>query len=144
MAVKVGVGVIIANPQGQVLLGKRCGSHAPFWSIPGGHVEEGETFEQAAIREVEEETGLIVTEPRLIGVTNNLATWLDEGVHSVSMIMVATYVRGEPQLREPEKCEQWRWCNPQRMPEPCFEACCNGIHLWLNGEFYLPSAANNA
>ncbi|MDN6109542.1 MAG: NUDIX domain-containing protein, partial [Enterobacterales bacterium] len=48
MTVKVGVGVIIANPQGQILLGKRCGSHAPFWSIPGGHLEEGETFEQAA------------------------------------------------------------------------------------------------
>lgn len=43
-----------------------------------------------------------MAEPRLIGVTNNLGTWINEGVHNVSMIMVATYMRGEPQLREPE------------------------------------------
>jgi ADP-ribose pyrophosphatase YjhB (NUDIX family) len=28
------------------------------WSLPKGHVEEGETFEAAAVREVEEETGI--------------------------------------------------------------------------------------
>ncbi|MGL4775402.1 MAG: nucleotide triphosphate diphosphatase NUDT15, partial [Aeromonas veronii] len=55
---RVGVGVILTNAQGQVLLGKRKGSHAPYWSIPGGHLELGESFESAAIREVAEETGL--------------------------------------------------------------------------------------
>lgn len=38
---RVGVGVILTNAQGQVLLGKRKGSHAPYWSIPGGHLELG-------------------------------------------------------------------------------------------------------
>ena len=51
---RVGVGVILTNAQGQVLLGKRKGSHAPYWSIPGGHLELGESFESAAIREVAE------------------------------------------------------------------------------------------
>ncbi|MCF3098376.1 NUDIX domain-containing protein, partial [Aeromonas australiensis] len=40
---RVGVGVILTNAQGQVLLGKRKGSHAPYWSIPGGHLELGES-----------------------------------------------------------------------------------------------------
>lgn len=87
MTVKVGVGVIIVNAAGQILLGKRCGSHAPYWSIPGGHVEQGETFEQTAIREVAEECGLHIDAPRFVGVTNNLRTWHDEGVHNVSVIM---------------------------------------------------------
>ncbi len=30
-----------------------------LWSLPKGHIEEGETAEQAAVREVEEETGII-------------------------------------------------------------------------------------
>ena len=43
---RVGVGVILLNPQGKILLGKRKGSHAPYWSIPGGHLEHGESFEE--------------------------------------------------------------------------------------------------
>ena len=60
MPVVMGVGVIIVNASGEVLFGQRCGSHAPYWSIPGGHMEPGEGFTEAAIREVAEETGLIV------------------------------------------------------------------------------------
>lgn len=41
MSVVVGVGVIIVNEKGEVLLGKRCGKHAPYWSIFGGHVDPG-------------------------------------------------------------------------------------------------------
>ncbi len=33
-------------------------SHGPTWTFPKGHVEEGETPEEAAIREIEEETGI--------------------------------------------------------------------------------------
>ena len=74
MNVVTGVGVIIVNPQGEILLGKRCGPHAPFWSIPGGHLEAGETFEQCAQREIAEETGLLIDPPRFVGVSNNLQT----------------------------------------------------------------------
>ena len=45
---KVGVGVIIVNDAGKILVGKRKGSFAEFYSIPGGHLEMGETFEEAA------------------------------------------------------------------------------------------------
>lgn len=39
-----------------------------YWSLPGGLVEENETIEQAAVREVQEETGLDVHLTRTIGV----------------------------------------------------------------------------
>lgn len=54
----VGIGVIIVDSTGRILVGKRKGQHAPYWSIPGGHLEPGETFEAAAIREVGEEARL--------------------------------------------------------------------------------------
>jgi ADP-ribose pyrophosphatase YjhB (NUDIX family) len=53
---------------GRLLLIKR--GHEPgkgLWSIPGGRIEPGETDEEAVIREVLEETGLVVTAGSFIG-----------------------------------------------------------------------------
>jgi 8-oxo-dGTP diphosphatase len=57
----VGVGAVVLDPGGRVLLAKRA--HEPLageWSLPGGGVELGETLEAAVAREVLEETGLAV------------------------------------------------------------------------------------
>lgn len=47
-------GGLVINEQGELLLMKRRG----FWDLPKGKVDDGETLEQAAVREVQEETGL--------------------------------------------------------------------------------------
>jgi len=140
MNVATGVGVIIVNPQGNILLGKRCGEHAPFWSIPGGHLDAGETFEQCAQREIAEETGLLIEQPSFIGVSNNLQTWRAEGKHTVSICLWVRHPGGEAERKEPEKCAEWRWCSPHALPEPHFEASRNAIQLWLSGQTYLPTA----
>ena len=62
------VGAIIFDEAGRLLLIKR--GHDPgagLWSVPGGRIEPGETDEQAVVREVAEETGLLVTCGPLIG-----------------------------------------------------------------------------
>jgi 8-oxo-dGTP diphosphatase len=50
-----------------ILLVKQSYGHQ-FWSLPGGVMEEGESIDQAAIREVKEETGLNIRLEKLIGV----------------------------------------------------------------------------
>ena len=56
------VKVLVKNESGQILLLRRSerDSHAGYWETPGGGVEQGETLEEAALREVEEEAGLNV------------------------------------------------------------------------------------
>jgi mutator protein MutT len=69
-------GIIIRNSR--ILLEKRKNDPGRGkWSIPGGIVELGESPEQAVIREVREETGLVVDAPELIDVVSTVS--LDEG-----------------------------------------------------------------
>lgn len=57
-SIKNGVGVVVVNPEGLILMGRGANGQ---WSLPGGHIESGETAEDAAIRELEEETGLKIS-----------------------------------------------------------------------------------
>ena len=62
------VGAVIKDDAGRLLLIRR--GHEPgkgLWSIPGGRIEDSESDADALVREVREETGLIVAPGRLIG-----------------------------------------------------------------------------
>jgi 8-oxo-dGTP diphosphatase len=62
------VGAVIKDDAGRLLLIRR--GHEPgkgLWSVPGGRIEDGESDADALVREVLEETGLLVTPGRLIG-----------------------------------------------------------------------------
>jgi len=58
--------LLVLDPQGSVLLFRFSYRHGPlagqsYWATPGGAVEQGETFQEAAARELFEETGIIAT-----------------------------------------------------------------------------------
>ena len=52
----------------RVLLQNRVKNDWKGYTLPGGHVEPGESFVDAVVREMREETGLTVTDPKLVGV----------------------------------------------------------------------------
>jgi len=115
---RIGVGVVVLR-EGKVLLGKRKGSHAcGLWGFPGGHLEFGETIEQCATRELLEETGL---KP----VSIRLGPWVENVMecgtkHYVTIFAYVEEFIGEPDLKEPHKCEGWQWFDWNRLPEPLF------------------------
>jgi len=65
------VGIILCNAHNQVFWGKRVNQHA--WQFPQGGINAGETPEQAMLRELEEEVGLLPEHVRVIGRTRE---WL--------------------------------------------------------------------
>lgn len=68
----VSVEAIIEN-DGSLLLMKRKNKPAKdYWWFPGGRIKKGETLQEALFREVKEETGLTLTESRLINVYSRL------------------------------------------------------------------------
>lgn len=115
---KVGLGVIVCR-NGKVLIGRRRGAHGQgMWGFPGGHLEWGESFEDCASRELFEETGLRAQNPTFVSVTNDVHSI--EEKHYVTVFMRVDQFIGEPQLLEPEKCEEWRWFDWDELPMPRF------------------------
>lgn len=133
---RVGLGIIVVNNDGKILIGKRKGSHAPYFSIPGGHLDQGETFEEGAIREVKEETDLDIKDPKVIAVTNNLDTYRNEGLHYISIVLLAQNFSGVLKIMEPGKCEEWLWADPHNLPMPHFDASQRGIACYMENKFY--------
>ncbi len=69
----VGIGIVIRRVDGKILLLQRKGSHGEgSWSVPGGHIDYGESLEHCAVREVREEVCIEVGSPHLIGISNDV------------------------------------------------------------------------
>jgi 8-oxo-dGTP diphosphatase len=114
------MGVLVMR-RGRALLGRRRGSHGEgYYAAPGGHIEFGESFEQAARREVREETGLEITDLRLLSIGNYVFKRDDGERHYIDIDFVCEAPIGEPQLMEPEKCDGWDWYDLDDLPRPLF------------------------
>jgi 8-oxo-dGTP diphosphatase len=108
-----------------VLMGKRKGKHgAGSYSLPGGWLEHGETPEQAAARELEEECGIMIPVESIRTLTRMpyvVTNFVEEGFSAATLFMVSeSPVLGEPVLREPDKCEGWNWYETLQLPTPFF------------------------
>ncbi len=114
---RVGVGVAVVK-NGLVLLGKRKGAHgAGLWSVTGGHLEFGESVEECAKRELEEETGL---KARSVILGPWVANVMEQNKHYVTLYTFVPAFEGILQLREPDKCEGWQWFAWDALPAPLF------------------------
>ena len=116
---KVGVACIVWR-DGKFLMGKRKGSHgADKWSIPGGHMEFGESLEETAAREAFEETGMKVKNVRFVAITNDIS--IEENHHYLTVWMEADWSEGEPTVTEPDKWIDHQWRTFYDLPSPLFE-----------------------
>jgi len=141
-----GVGVMLLK-DGMVLLGKRnddpgkAGSLLDgqgTWTLPGGKMEFGESFEHAACREVAEETGIRVSpeDMRLMSVSNEIAS----RAQFVCLGLLAERFEGQVQTMERDEITEWRWFPLTALPTPLFPASRHMIENYLAGKFYSARA----
>lgn len=118
MQPRVGVGVFIFK-DGKFLMGQRRGSHGEgTWSLPGGHLEYGETPEETAFRETKEETGMTIQNIRFGAVTNDF--FPQDNKHYVTLWMLGDWKGGDPAITEPDKFIDQRWFDFDSLPSPLF------------------------
>lgn len=84
---------IIFNNDGKLLMVERHKDGNHYFVLPGGHVDAGESPEEAVVREVQEETGLHVTVSKL------LYTSSDDKYQNDQKIYLCEYHGGEPELQ---------------------------------------------
>lgn len=129
---KVGVGILIIKDN-KLLMGKRKGVYGKgTYGTSGGHLEYGETPEEAITREVMEETGLIVKSLTFICVSNNI--FYDH--HYIDISFLGEVKDGEPQLKEPEVIESWEWHDLDNLPSPLFKPVAIVLDSYKKHRFY--------
>jgi 8-oxo-dGTP diphosphatase len=126
---RVGVGVLLADERGRVLLTlRKLPPEADCWSVVGGKLDFLEGLEECAIREAREEAGVEIAIERLLCVTDHRLP--GEGQHWVSPAFLGRILRGEASNCEPHKTREVRWFPLDELPPNLTMTARNAIRAY--------------
>jgi 8-oxo-dGTP diphosphatase len=142
---KVGAGFgVVMIREGKILLGLRHSDPEKAdsellgggtWTMPGGKLEFGETFEDGAKREVKEETGIDLHETEVICINNDMIP----EAHFVTIGLFAKSFSGEATVMEPDEITQWQWFDLNNLPKNLFFPSAKVLKNYLQNKFYIPN-----
>lgn len=132
---QVGASVIVENEKGEILLQKRADNHC--WGYAGGSLELDEVVEDAAKRELLEETGLIALEMELFGVYSGKDTHYvypnGDEVSNVDIVFLCKSFCGELKCQESE-VEELRFFAPDAIPEKISPPVRRALSDWVRSK----------
>ena len=131
----IGCGVIVENEDGEILLQKRTDDGT--WGTPGGGMNFGETFAEAAAREVLEETGLTVGNLSLFGIysgKDSIVEYPNKDVCFGALVIFRTNKYSGELFAGSDESEELRFFSRDRLPRNLNRL--NGIWItqWQKGQ----------
>jgi 8-oxo-dGTP diphosphatase len=112
--ISMGAAVLIIKDN-CILLGKRKSDIGQgLYGLPGGHLDEGETIEECAVREIKEETNLDIDSIEEVG--------FDTDEENFLTLFYKVEIKEDDKLKnmEPDKSEDWEWYSLDALPSPLF------------------------
>lgn len=137
----VGVGTMILK-RGKVLLGKRHSDSKKAssllhgegtWTMPGGKLHFGERIQDAAQREILEETGLLAKKLEIISISNDIV----KDAHFVTIGFICSDFEGELKAMEPDEIIEWQWFDFKKLSDNIFFPSKKIIRNWLEKKLYI-------
>jgi 8-oxo-dGTP diphosphatase len=126
-------GLIIIK-EDKIFLAKRTkGLGAGKWGTMGGHIELGETPEEAAAREAKEEFNIEVGNLKFLYLGHE---WYGERQY-LDVVFTADIISGEPKNMEPEKKSDLGWFDINNLPGELFKPVEIGLEAIKTGEKYF-------
>lgn len=106
------IAVFIMNAKGETLLQKRSASkrfHPNKWGLCAGHVDAGESLENAALREIKEEVGLDITENELKPFAEREFYISDINSHVTYFYYIVSNLKEEDFVIQKEELSEVKW-----------------------------------
>lgn len=137
----VGLGVIVLNNVGKVLLilrnsdAKKADSDMRLegtWTLPAGKVKYGEKLIDAAIRKVDQEVGLVIKNPKIISISDDI----NEYAHFVTIGLIAQSYQGEVSLGNSEEHVDYKFYDLDNLPKNLCESSKKIIKNYKNNKIY--------
>ncbi|MEV0912422.1 NUDIX domain-containing protein [Streptomyces hokutonensis] len=137
MTLLVAAVIVHDRAEGRVVLIQR-GEQAKFargmWDLPVGKNEPGEPVTETAVRELYEETGIVVAAESLKVVhLIHAASGVDAPYGFLTVVFVTDKWSGEPENREPLKHAQVRWVQVDAVPEEFVRGNGQALRQYLDG-----------
>jgi|TARA_Y100000310_G_scaffold208249_1_gene208820 ADP-ribose pyrophosphatase YjhB (NUDIX family) len=139
--VGIGFGVMLLKNR-KILLGKRHEDPKKAdselhgegtWTMPGGKLEYGESLEEGAKREVEEETGIKLNSEKVICVNNDK----NEHAHFVTIGLFSDNFKGDAKVLEPDEITEWKWFSSKELPNKIFPPSLKILNNFKQKKFYI-------